>query len=31
MRRLEGVMRDRLVEGSRYNEQANREVDTETN
>jgi len=31
MRRLEGVMHDRLVEGSRYNEQANREVDTETN
>ncbi len=31
MRRLEDVMHDRLVEGSRYNEQANREVDTETN
>jgi aryl-alcohol dehydrogenase-like predicted oxidoreductase len=27
--RLEGVMHDRLVAGSRYNEQGNREVDTE--
>lgn len=29
MHRLDGVMHDRLVQGSRYNEQANREVDTE--
>ncbi len=29
MAQLEGVMHDRLIEGSRYNEQANSEVDTE--
>ena len=29
MTQLEGVMHDRLIEGSRYNEQANSEVDTE--
>jgi len=30
MARLESVMHDRLVEGSRYNAQGNREVDTES-
>jgi len=30
MARLEHVMHDRLVEGSRYNAQGNREVDTES-
>ncbi|WP_101050201.1 aldo/keto reductase [Macromonas nakdongensis] len=30
MQRLEGLMHDRLVQGSRYNAQGNREVDTET-
>ena len=29
--RLDAIMNDRIVVGNRYNEQANREVDTETN